>query len=549
MTLVDARTLDAATLPPADVCIIGAGAAGITLALQLERLGKDVVLIESGDLAPEAATQDLAELENAGYPVRENFMSRARYFGGSCNLWAGRSMHFSAEDLGAREWVEGSAWPLPYAELAAHYPAAAKVLRLPDPARFDAATWTSRWSGEEARLFEAPLRPTISLWATSPKRFARDHRRALKRSRRIRVLLRANAMELRTREADTTGATPATGETTGDTTRVRSLAVGTLEGARFDVRARTFVLACGGIENARLLLVSRDAVSSGLGNANDLVGRYFMDHPRAVYGSLVMEGPARFPLLRSQPLRDGKVQFGLRLDADTQRREGLLNHYVTFEKKVSGYAEASYQSFVQTMKVVLRRGYAGKRSDLFKKAKFGNIPGMVYLLTPKELLPHAVWRYGTKLRNAVRKPPEREERIVVYFCEQPPDRDSRVMLSAARDALGMPRTVLDWRVGNDVHESVRRLQAVLARELEARGVGRLTPGEGDPRYTDASHHMGTTRMGTHAATGVVDTDAKVFGVENLYVASSSVFPSVGHQNPTFTMLALTLRMAQHLGAN
>ena len=151
-----------------------------------------------------------------------------------------------------------------------------------------------------------------------------------------------------------------------------------------------------------------------------------------------------------------------------------------------------------------------------------------------------------KVRSALRKPPEREERIVVYFCEQPPDPESRVTLSAERDALGMPRTVLHWRVGDAVHESVYRLQEVLGQELAARGVGRLIPGEGEPRYTDASHHMGTTRMGHGPQDGVVDTEGRVFGTDNVFLAGSSVFPSVGHQNPTFTLVALALRMAEHL---
>ena len=384
---------------------------------------------------------------------------------------------------------------------------------------------------DEKDLFREPLAPTISLWARSPKRFGADHRRELRRSKRVRVLLHANAMEL------CTGA---------DGASVETLSTGTLEGARLKIRARIFVLACGGMENARLLLVSRDRHRAGLGNEGDRVGRFFMDHPRAVYGSVHIRRPARFPLLRAQPLPDGKAQLGLRLTSAVQQREGLLNHYVTFEKKVSGYAEASYQSFVQTMKVVLRRGYAGRRRDLFK-ARFGNIPGMVYLLTPKELLPHAVWRYGTMLQNAVRRPPEEEERIVVYFCEQPPDPASRVTLSEARDALGMPRTLLRWTLADEIHEGVYRLQAVLARELEERGVGRLVPGEGQPRYTDASHHMGTTRMSTSPAGGVVDTDCRVHGTSNLFVAGSSVFPSAGHHNPTLTLVALTLRLADHIG--
>lgn len=530
VTLLDARRIEATELRT-DVCVVGAGAAGITLARELSAAGREVLLLESGPLHADQDAQGLADLENTGYPVREAFMSRARYFGGSCNLWAGRSMRLAPEDIEERAWVPGSGWPIGWQELAPYYERAARLLELPALERFDPATWEPSLTADERLLFDEPLAPTVSLWARSPKRFGRDHRRELQRSARVRVLLCASAMGL---------------ETDSDGSRVAALAAGTLEGRRLRIAARQYVLACGGMENARLLLLSRDEHHpAGLGNAGDRVGRFFMDHPRAVFGSVVLERPGRFPLLRSRPLVDGKVQFGLRLSPELQRREGLLNHYVTFEKKVSGYAEAGYQSFVQTMKVVLRRGYAGRRRDLFK-ARFGHIPGMVYLLTPKELLPHAVWRHGTRLRERLRRPPEREERIVVYFCEQPPDPESRVTLSDQRDALGLPRTVLRWRLGDEVHASVHRLQEVLGAELARRGAGTLVPGEGEPRYTDASHHMGTTRMSLSERDGVVDTDGRVHGTSNLYVAGSSTFPSAGHQNPTLTLLALTLRLACHL---
>jgi choline dehydrogenase-like flavoprotein len=136
--------------------------------------------------------------------------------------------------------------------------------------------------------------------------------------------------------------------------------------------------------------------------------------------------------------------------------------------------------------------------------------------------------------------------VVVYFCEQPPRPESRLTLSADRDALGVNRLVLDWRIADDVVRSVMRLPDLLGIELERRGVGRLVPGDGAPRFTDASHHMGTTRMSDDPKRGVVDRDCKVQGVANLYVAGSSVFPSSGHANPTLTIVALALRLAQRL---
>lgn len=490
----------------------------------------EVCLIESGGLHPEEETQALCDLESAGYPVRENFMSRARYYGGSCNLWAGRSMQLTEADLAGRGWVPESGWPVPHSELTAYYPAAARVLRLPGPERFDARSFAAEMTGPERTLFSRePLVPRVSLWARRPLRFGAAYRSRLRRSPRVRLVLHANATRIRL------GA---------DGTAVEALEASTLEGRRLSVRAGVYVIACGALENARLLLVSRDVHPNGIGNAFDLVGRYFMDHPRSVHGRVRLYPGRRLPLLRGHPLRDGKVQLGMGLSADIQRREGLLNHYATLEAEFSGYTQARYESFVQTMKVMLRRGYAGSRWDV-GRARLGEIPGLIYLLTPKELMPHFLYRSNTFLRRFLPKRSE-EACVVVYFCEQPPDAESRVTLGPERDRLGVNKLVLRWRIGPEVTRSVLRLQELLRERLKEAGIGELESSAEEIRYTDASHHLGTTRMAATPRTGVVDTDGRVHGVSNLYMAGGSVFPSAGHANPTLTIVALALRLAERL---
>jgi choline dehydrogenase-like flavoprotein len=530
LSIIDARTLEDAGLQT-DVCIVGAGAAGITLALELTRAGREVCLLESGDFAPDHDTQSLHDLESVGYPPRPNYMSRARYFGGSCNLWAGRSMLLSEFDLSSRPWVPHSGWPIGPAELARHYPRAAEVLRLPAEQRFAIDAHRGRMSDDERRLLDdARLTPTVSLWAPAPMRFGSAHRRVLARAPRARVVINANLTHIRLNEA-------------GD--RVAGLSMATLNGRRFVARARTVVLACGGLENARLLLASRDRQPHGIGNRYDQVGRYFMDHPRAVFGRVRLRAGCRLPLLRGFPLPDGKVQVGVGLSEQAQRRERLLNHYLTLEAEVSGYSQQSYQSSVEIMKILLRRGHAGRRWEL-GKAGIGAIPDMIYLLTPKEILPHPVYRWYWLARQALPRKPRPESFVVVYFCEQPPDPASRVQLGPEVDRLGVNRLVLDWRIDRAVSASVLRLQELLAERLEQTGLGRLENPDSKPRFTDASHHMGTTRMSDDPRSGVVDRNGRVHGVNNLYLAGSSVFPCAGHANPTLTVVALALRLAEHL---
>lgn len=531
MSFVESDALADASSLRAEVCIVGAGAAGITLACELDAAGIQVLLVESGGFELDEDVQALYDLESTGHPLRDSYMSRARYFGGSCKLWAGRSMPLNPIDLEQRDWVADSGWPIPYRELTDWYGAAGQVLELPSLDADALARYRSQFSTAEARLFEsAALVPTVSVWARNTQRFGRDYRRRLAASRNVRVLLRHSVTDI---QLDAGGVA------------VQGLVVKSLDGSTLSIAADEFVLACGGLENARLLLASRDRQPQGLGNAHDQVGRCFMDHPRTVFGKVHVPADVRLRALRGRPLPDGKLQIGIGLSAATQRREKLLNHYVTLELQTSGYAEARYQAMVQTAKVLLRRGHAGSRWD-FKSMRVRDLPNMVYLLSPKELMPHFAYRAFIAAREALPRKPRPQTYIVVYFCEQPPDAASRVTLAADRDRLGVPKLKLHWRIDASVDDSVRRMQELLAQQLQRSGVGRLEPGSGELRYTDASHHMGTTRMSADPRLGVVDADCRVHGVSNLFMAGSSVFPCAGHANPTLSLVALALRLGRHL---
>lgn len=535
MSLADAREIESGRTLETEALVVGAGAAGITLARALAARGFEVLLAESGGQAPDVATQSLYELDCVGYPLRPNHMNRAREFGGSCNLWAGRAMRLQPVDFEPRPWVPGSGWPIAPAEIDRHLDEAAAILDLPGgAAAFSLDTWHHQLGAAERQLLAAgAFAPALSLWARRPKRFARDHRRELAHAPRIRVLLRANAVRL---EPDSSGR------------RIGTVHFATLDGRRFAVRAQYVILAAGGLEIPRLLLWSDRLDPRLLGRRRELVGRFFMDHPRTAFGRVLLRGDAELRLMRTLPVTRGKVQLGLALSPELQRREGLLHHYATFEEESSGYAEAHWHTAIELGKVMLRRGHAGSRLDFERVRHAPKVEHYRYLLSPKEILPHDLWRLWRHMKDRLRRQRRQQRYIVVYFCEQPPDPDSRVWLGGEPDALGVPRLVFDWRIPDAVEVGVRRLEAEIARALAATGLGRLEPGEGTPRYTDASHHMGTTRMDPDPNRGVVDTDCRLHGWANLWIASSSVFPACGHANPTLTILALALRLADHLAA-
>lgn len=529
MKFTDANQFSSLLNIDTDTCIVGAGVAGITIASELADDSQEACLIESGKYIPDEEVQSLYDFENIGYPVRENFMSRARYYGGTSNLWPGRCMILTEFDLQRRSWVSNSGWPISYSELMHYYAKSTQLLRLPAIENFDPSHLTKGLSPEEeAILKNGNIKPTIAMWAKKPLRFGKRFYPKLRKAANVGVYLNLNATEIRLSD---------NGES------VESLIATRLDGKQISINAKKYVIACGGLENARLLLVSNNQHPKGVGNRYDLVGRYYMDHPRCVLGRVHLYEKHDLSRLLGMPLPDGKMQIGIALSEKIQQREGLLHNYLTLEKTFSEISQEAYHSFVLLMKRCFRKGYAGKRFD-FSSSKLSEIPDLIYLLAPREIVPHFAYRWYRALRK--KRP---KELVVVNYCEQEPNPHSRVKLSRKRDKLNMNLLTLDWKVGSKEIRSLIRIQEILYDTLRKNRIGYSDSpptSTSDLTFTDASHHMGTTRMSQDPKKGVVDRNCKVHGVNNLYIAGSSVFPTCGHANPTLTIVAISLRLADHI---
>jgi hypothetical protein len=532
MPIVDINDLHAPTTLDTDICIVGGGAAGITVASELDGTSHRVCLIESGGFGPDEQTQALYDLQVIGHPVRQNFMSRARYFGGTCNVWAGRCMPLTPLDMCVRDWIAHSGWPISYEELERYYPQASRVLKL--PARHTLERLMSRKNPVERRLVDNPdLQPAMAVCAKKPLRFADAYRKQLRRSRNISLYLNANVTDIQLNRA-------------GD--HVEACVASSLGGKTIHFKAKRFVIACGGLETARLLLASRSIHPTGIGNRFDAVGRYYMDHPRAVFGKVRLSKPRALPMLLGMPVSDGMAQVGIQLSHDVQRREHLLNNYLTLERSWSDQAAKTYEGFVHSMKILIRKGYAGKRFRL-SRANLARVPELIYLLPPREIMPHSLYSTASRLRHRFGKGVS--ELIVVNYCEQMPNPLSRAYLGETRDRFNMPHLVLDWKIRREETVTLLRLQDLLDRTLRRHQLGYLESSSqlfSDRLYTDASHHIGTTRMSTDPREGVVDQNCKVHGLDNLFIAGSAVFPTSGHANPTLTIVALAIRLAAHVNS-
>lgn len=565
MTVTRISGADGGAVIETDLAIVGGGPVGLAIADRCARAGIDVVLLESGleheDEAHEALNQVIAaELARDPDPgglrtgchgpqaplwsaQHQAYGVRCRGLGGSTQAWAAKLAPFDEIDFAPRGWVPNSGWPIGRDELLPHLDRARELLGLcptEPPSRFaDAGLRSCYWQFARSTAERLDV-----------MRFGRDFAPGLPPN--VRVLLDATVTRL--------GFDPAA-------QAVHELQVVSLAGASLIVKPRRLVLAAGGIENARLLLVSDDVEPGGIGNQHDLVGRYLIDHAGIRLGQV--KGAGNIGLLArkfgfyglNHAGRSHMFQHGLALSPELQEQEGLLNAAAYFAPQ-----RAADDPF-DALKRLIRgrsderwRDLAATTRGMGLIARGMGARALAWHGTPETLREFVV---GLAIRLAPNMvadefvsgglPHKLTWLNIEAICETAPDPGNRISLSNRKDALGMPIASATWRVGPIEWRTLEVLAASLERVMAADGypaptlVGWVRDEDpARPTLIDLAHTMGTTRMASDPRGGVVDTDCRVFGVSNLYIAGGSVFPTGGHANPTWMYLALALRLADHL---
>ena len=508
-----------------DLVIVGAGAAGITIAKEfLQHTDKSVCLIESGGLDLFQDAQELNDGESVGLPYRLEGR-RYRRFGGSMNP------HYESDavssllaltplDLQKRSWVPYSGWPIEYSDLSRHLERAHALTGT----RADRATWETE---DHPFLAFDPSRLKTCVWQGKPGfNFGREFFEDIRGADSIRLLLHSTVLEILT--------DPASERATG-------VRVAAADGRRFDVHAGVVVLAGGGLENARLLLLSTRNAPAGLGNGHDLVGRFFMEHPHIPSASLHFAGDRRWEASYKHRVVDGVgIRPGICLSDEVQEANGILNYsaIIIDEFVVDPSTHTESPGYVALKELVARLGGRTIHTAVDRK-------GIGTILADAPAVARGVVNRALGKNGAI-----------FTRSEQAPNPDSRVTLSDQCDRFGLRKVRLDWRLTEADKRTIQVAVKELAREFSRLGLGKVTPQEwlveDDHSWPSwiagGDHHMGTTRMATSPREGVVDPDCQVFGVRNLYVAGSSVFPTGGFANPTLTLVALAHRLASHLVA-
>jgi choline dehydrogenase-like flavoprotein len=520
---VDARKIASGTVVEAEVCIIGAGAAGITLARELSDQSIRVCLLESGGLRMERETQRLYEGELAGL-YYEPDSTRTRFFGGSTNCWGGFVRPMEDFHFEKRDWIPESGWPIASRDIEPFYDRAHQAFGL-TANRYDPHTVLPSVDGHSLRplpFASNRLTTSITQLVKDRRRFGLAYREELRQSPTVLVYLHANVMEL---------------IASGSGRSVAQVRIATFAGNQFTARAKIFILATGAIENARILLASNSSLPRGVGNQYDLVGRYFMEHPRrslvegtvpAIANETVKAYLPRYAMLRLP------VAAEISVSVKAQQEERLLD--------CAGYLDLVLDGEESAGTLAMKR--------LFWELRRGSMPARplkqiaAVLSSPMSL---ATFGWGVMSCS------ERFIRChrITLISEQAPNPDSRIMLSHQRDRLGMNRLKVDWRMTDLDHYSRQRAVEIIAEELQRIGhfspTGAVIKKNDDPTSPNWTwHHMGTTRMHDDPKRGVVDTNSRVHGMGNLFVAGSSVFPTAGNHTPTFTLVCLALRLSDHL---
>jgi choline dehydrogenase-like flavoprotein len=516
---IDLEDVPSETRFESEICVIGAGIAGLLLSEKLAGYGFRVHLLEAGGIDLEQRSQDLYKSEMRGVFHRGTTEGRFRTFGGASTRWGGQVLSYPEEVFQNRELLGHIGWPISESDIRAYYPEIFKIMGVNDLPFTD--EFLERFGTREA-LHSPDVRIRFSKFAPFPKRnLAETVGKQCLASDRITVFFHANAVSV---DLDQKG------------DEIKSVTVRNYQGVQYSFKAREYIICTGTIEASRLLLSSTSIHPCGVGNLTDQVGRYFHDHVTARALLIGEQSKAIFskyfsPYYVKNTLHSPKLEATVSLQKRLNLPE-IMAQFFIHEPNDNEFA-------------LLRRTLVDLQRREISFKTVGQLP--LFLSGAAQMA------FALKIRG--RRIISRRAGITLNIeTEQKPRSDSRIQISDEVNCLGIPKTIVDWKISEEEGEAMRRYASAVDQFLRSLGMTQLewNPGPLDDSQTwiqaggDILHPMGGTRMGTSPDNSVVDKNLRVHGVNNLFVASCSVFPSGGSSNPTFTMMALARRLADFL---
>ena len=522
--IIDVNSHDKSMALQTDVCILGAGVAGIVLARELLPHFNKITLIESGDTNYSAETQSLysPEIQPSLYP--DPTISRLRMLGGSSNHWENGTEPLDPIDFEKREWIDNSGWPIKHSDVASYYDKAATYCGVGDDG-YKVSDWTKRLNKKDLFADSTLVESSIVKNGIPPTRFFEKYGSELAGNDNLTIYKNANVTDLHYEP---------------DSLKVKTITFESFKKIKHRISANIFILCFGGIENARVMLEFNAKYNDALGNKNDNVGRYFMDHPTIRAAHLYPFDKESFDFYKGQAF-DGKGVVGnVQLSKDSLVKNKTLNLRM---------------SFYDQSRLTLSHGVSS-----------------LHILSESAKDFELADNFGTHLTNIIKDLDTVTDTIsrksfdvplfddsdefggfqVNAMMEQTPSRNNRIKLGTEKDVFGLRKIIIDWQVTQKDKDMAWKSLEVLAQGVGAEALGRVRLlKERDSRIWESQlgfghHHIGTTRMGLSQKDGVVDSNQKVFGSDNFYISGSSVFSTGGHVPPTLTIVALSIRLADHI---
>jgi len=512
----------------AQVCIMGAGVAGITMASEFAKMGIQVVLLDAGGENYDKKTQYDARANSVSPNYPDTKMSRMRMLGGTSNHWSNNTSPLSKIDFEKRDGLPNSGWPIRKSDLDEFYPRAAVYCGTGDDG-YDLDYWHKKFNITPTIDSENNdgLNLSIAKASVPPTKFFKVHGEKLVDSPFITIITFAQVTGVKYSKQDKT---------------IGVAEFTTMSGGRHTVEADEFVMAFGGIENGRMLRHFNTKHNNELGNQNDCVGRYFMDHPTLRAAQVFSPDENKFSMFSGVMDKDYKrfVLNFFELSENKLRSEQLTNIRMPLQRASRQQMSEGISSFH-----LLKQRLSGKDVS----GSFFN--DLTNIAMDIDIVADTVSRkkFNQPLFDSVN---DFHGFQVPLMMEQTASRDNMISLSNKKDRFGIPLLNVNWNLHDSDKKRLWRGLNVFANEIGAAQLGRVRVLEerASRLFSDqlgfGHHHMGTTRMSTTPENGVVDSDQLVFGTRNFSIAGSSVFPTGGHVPPTLTISAMSIRLSKKI---
>lgn len=529
MTIINDSKIENNSILSSDICIIGSGMSAQILTSKLKN--RKITMVESGKLHFDEDIQKLNQFEQVGINFRKNYQNRIRQLGGSGNLWANQLMIFKEEDIKNRDWVtKDFSWPFSFEELKNLYEDVIKNI-YKNNFKFSNIFDPKKSIKKENFLENEFIKSEVfefnqHFWPSRVEKFnlKSNFTKEILHSKNLNFLESFTATDLYINE---------------NSKVVESIKIQS-KNKTCKIKSNLFVLACGAVENARILLNNQKNIKL-LENEN--IGKYFMDHPRITLGTIKSKKKLPLSILFGIKYKNYDIRKSISLSKKFRLDNNILDGYAFIDPKYTDNDELIFENFLSEFKKLIKLNGFPKIN--LKNLSIKEIIEQIYLKLSPQISNSTI---NVLLRNFFERKNyyfSFDEMCINYQSEQFPNCESKIYLSDKKDHFDQNLAIIDWKL----NEIDYRTHAIFVKNLKDKFNSHnfLNFNENkNKKITDASHHSGTTRMSLDKSDGVVDKNCKVHDINNLYISGSSVFRSSGSINPGLTNMAISNRLGNYI---